>query len=212
RLDSPACRLRDRISRRPRRRARSLRAHSRRPGSARRLAGPLRVTWRVVLIACLALIVALGIRWLLPTDRSATPPISMPDTRFDYTLSDYSARFRDALDRVELMLSGPRLEHVWAERVARLQSPTFHIEPEGADWQGASDTGRILRDDELLILEGGVTLTHRAERGTIEVRTERLRYDRRERTITSDTPVAITQTASRLQSGGLRIELDKNVL
>lgn len=170
------------------------------------------MTWRVVLIACLALVVALGIRWLMPTDRSATPPITMPDTQFDYTLSDYSARFRDAEDRVELTLSGPRLEHVWAERVARLQSPEFHIEPEEADWRGSADSGRVLRDDEMLVLEGDVTLVHRAERGEIRVQTDRLRYDRRARTITSDTPVAITQAESRLQSGGLRIELDKNTL
>jgi LPS export ABC transporter protein LptC len=170
------------------------------------------VTWRVVLIACLALVVALGIRWLMPTDRSATPPITMPDTQFDYTLSDYSARFRDAEDRVELLLSGPRLEHVWAERVARLASPEFHIEPDGADWRGSAQGGRVLRDDEMLVLEGEVTLVHRGERGDIEVRTERLRYDRRARTISSDTPVSITQAESRLRSGGLRIELDNNLL
>lgn len=170
------------------------------------------MTWRVVLIACLALVLALGIRWLMPTDRSATPPITMPDTQFDYTLSDYSARFRNAQDEIELTLSGPRLEHVWAERVARLQTPEFHIEPAAADWRGSSESGRVLRDDELLVLEGNVTLVHRGERGDIEVRTERLRYDRRARTITSDSTVEVTQTESRLQSGGLRIELDKNLL
>jgi LPS export ABC transporter protein LptC len=170
------------------------------------------VTWRVVLIACLALVVALGVRWLMPSDRSATPPISMPDTQFDYTLTDYSARFRDAEDRIEFTLSGPRLEHVWAERVARLESPDFHIEPDDADWQGSSQRGRVLRDDEMLVLEGRVELVHRGERGDIEVRTERLRYDRRARTITSDTPVSITQAESSLQSGGLRIELDNNIL
>lgn len=170
------------------------------------------MTWRIVLIACLALVVALSVRWLMPADRSATPPISMPDTQFDYTLTDYSARFRDEHDQVEFTLSGPRLEHVWAERVARLESPDFHIEPDAADWQGSSESGRVLRDDELLVLEGNVTLAHRAERGAIEVRTERLRYDRRARTITSDSPVEITQMESRLRSGGLRIELDNNLL
>lgn len=170
------------------------------------------MTWRIVLIACLALVLALGIRWLMPSDRSATPPVTVPDTQFDYTLSDYSARFRDGDDTVELTLSGPRLEHVWAERIARLESPEFHIEPDGADWQGSSERGRVLRDDELLVLEGGVTLVHRGGRGEIVVETERLRYDRRARTITSDAPVSITQTESRLRSGGLRIELDNNLL
>jgi len=170
------------------------------------------VTWRIVLVACLALIVALGVRWLMPSDRSATPTISMPDTRFDYTLSDYSARFRDADNRVELMLSGPRLEHIWAERVARLEAPDFHIEPEGADWRGRAAQGRILRDDEMLVLEGGVSLVHRDDRGEIEVNAEHLRYDRRARTISSDRPVTITQRESRLRSGGLNIELDQNTL
>lgn len=170
------------------------------------------MTWRVVLTACAALLLALAVRWMMPTDRSATPPTSVPDTRFDYTLSEYSARFRDAEDRVELVLSGPRLEHIWAERVAVLEQPRFHIEPEGADWRGRSHSGRVLRDNEVLVLEGDIELTHRAEPDDIEVRTERLRYDRRRRTITSDTAVAIEQAGSFLQSGGLRIQLDDNIL
>lgn len=170
------------------------------------------MTWRIVLTACLALVLALGIRWLMPTDRSATPPTSVPDTRFDYTLTDFSARFRDADNRVELLLSGPRLEHIWAERVARLEAPEFHIEPEGADWRGSAAGGRVLRDEETLILEGDIELVHRAERGDLRVRTERLRYDRRTRILSADTPVEITQAGSILQSGGLIVELDNNLL
>ncbi|NBB92134.1 MAG: LPS export ABC transporter periplasmic protein LptC [Gammaproteobacteria bacterium] len=170
------------------------------------------MTWRIVLIACLALVVALGIRWMMPSDRSAAPDISLPDTQFDYTLSDYSARFRDAEDRVELLLSGPRLEHVWAERVARLDAPDFHIEPEGADWRGSARAGRILRDDEILVLEGDVSLIHRHERGELEINAERLRYDRRARTISSDDPVEITLAGDFLRAGGLNVTLDNNIL
>lgn len=170
------------------------------------------MTWRIVLTACLALILALGIRWLMPTDRSATPPTSVPDTRFDYTLTEFSARFRDADNRVELVLAGPRLEHVWAERVARVEAPEFHIEPEGADWRGSAANARVLRDQEVLILEGDIELIHRASRGELRVRTERLRYDRRTRILSADTPVEITQAGSILQSGGLKIELDNNLL
>lgn len=170
------------------------------------------MTWRVVLTACLALAVALGIRWMLPSDRSATPPLNVPDTRFDYTLSHYEARFRDAGDQIELLLSGPRLEHVWAERIARLESPEFHIEPDAADWRGRADHGRVLRDDEVLILEGAVELVHRHHQGNITVQTESLRYDRRTRTITSERPVRIAQVETWLEAGGLSIELDNNIL
>lgn len=170
------------------------------------------MTWRTVLIACLALGVALGIRWFIPTDRSATPPISIPDTRFDYTLTDFEALFRDADQQVELTLSGPRLEHVSAERVARLVEPVFHIEPEAADWRGRADSGRILRDDEVLILEGNVMFHHRNPDGPVEISAEQLRYDRRTRTITSTRPVTVVQAGSLLQSGGLIIELDDDML
>lgn len=170
------------------------------------------MTWRIVLTACLALVLALGIRWLLPSDRGATPPLTVPDTQFDYTLSEFSARFRDAEDRVELILSGPRLEHVWAERIARLEAPEFHIEPAAADWQGSADAGRVLRDDEVLVLEGNVELTHRDAGGDIRVHAEHLRYDRRTRTISSDRPVMIEQAGSWLRSGGLSIQLDNNIL
>ncbi len=170
------------------------------------------MNWRIVLSACLALAVLLGIRWLLPSDRSATPPLDLPDTRFDYTLSNYEARFQDADDQIELLLSGPRLEHVWAERVARLEGPRFHIEPEAADWRGRADHGRVLRDDEVLILEGAVELVHRHHDGDINVHAESLRYDRRTRTITSERPVRIDQAETWLEAGGLNIELDNNIL
>lgn len=170
------------------------------------------MTWRVVLTACIALVLALGIRWLVPTDRSATPPMAVPDTRFDYTLTDFSARFRDAENEVDLMLSGPRLEHISAERVAHVEAPEFHIEPTRADWRGSARRARVLRDEEVLILEGQVELAHGTERGELRVQAERLRYDRGARTISSDTEVDIAQGRSWLSAGGLIIRLDDNIL
>lgn len=170
------------------------------------------MTWRVVLTACLALGLALGIRWLIPSDRSATPPVSIPDARFDYTLSDYQALFRNAGNQVELELAGPRLEHVWAERVARLVEPRFHIEPQAADWRGQARLGRILRDDELLILEGEIVLTHEDPAGEVIIQAEELHYDRQARTISSTQSVRVEQADSLLHAGGLLIELDENLL
>src|SRR5690625_165016 len=126
-MDQAPGRFCQRSCRRPGRGARRLRTLSGHSGAARQLAGAVHVTWRTVLIACLALGVALGIRGFIPADRSATPPISIPDTRFDYTLTDFDALFRDADQQVELTLSGPRLEHISAERVARLIEPVFQI-------------------------------------------------------------------------------------
>lgn len=168
------------------------------------------MTLRVVLAACLALILALGVRWMIPTDRATGLPDSMPDTRFDYTLTDYSARFRDADDRLELELSGPRLEHISATRVALLEQPQFHIEPDGAGWQGQANQGRIQRGDEVLVLEHDVELRRPHPDGEIIVLAEILQHDRGLRTITSNRPVEFRQAGSRLHAGGLVIRLDNN--
>src|SRR5690625_7160796 len=122
-MDQAPGRFCQRSCRRPWRGARHLRTHTGHSGAARQLADAVHVTWRTVLIACLALGVALGIRWFIPADRSATPPISIPDTRFDYTLTDFDALFRDADQQVELTPSGPPLDQHSPERAAR---PTAH--------------------------------------------------------------------------------------
>jgi hypothetical protein len=70
---------------------------------------------------------------------SVQPP---PDTRFDYTLTDFSARFSDA-EGTELLVSGPRLEHDSATRVATLLEPRFQLDPTGSNWHGQSRTGRF---------------------------------------------------------------------
>src|SRR5690625_6864324 len=116
-MDQAPGRFCQRSCRRPWRGARHLRTHTGHSGAARQLADAVHVTWRTVLIACLALGVALGIRWFIPTDRSATPPISIPDTRFDYTLTDFEALFCVADQQVELILSWSLLEHVSAVRL-----------------------------------------------------------------------------------------------
>lgn len=170
------------------------------------------MTLRIVLAACLALVLALAVRWMMPSDRSASVPVSVPDTRFDYTLGDFEARFRNGANQLELIVSGPRLEHLSEERIAVVDQPRFHVEPQAADWRGNALRGRVLRDDELLILEGDIELRHRDPGGEIRVRAEQLRYDRTARTITSDQPVEVRQGESWLRSGGLTIRLDDNIL
>lgn len=171
------------------------------------------MSWRVVLAACLALLLALSVRWFLPTDRPPSPlSAEAPDTRFDYTLSDFSARFRNAQDIVELTVSGPRLEHVSETRIGMLTEPRFNIEPEGADWHGEARRGRILRDDEELVLEDEVILTRPHPNGEIRIQTESLHHHRARRTITSDKPVEIHQAGSWLHAGGMTIRLDDNII
>ncbi|MFW5927286.1 MAG: LPS export ABC transporter periplasmic protein LptC [Wenzhouxiangella sp.] len=170
------------------------------------------MSWRIVLAACLALLLALTVRWFMPTDRSTTPSTLAPDTRFDYTLTEFDVRFRDAEGGTELEVSGPRLEHIAEERVGIIAEPRFHIEPAGADWQGRARQGRILREDEELILEDDVVLVHNHPDGPIEIHATILRYHRLRRTIRSDEPVEIRKAGSRLDAGAMTIRLTDNII
>ena len=47
----------------------------------------------LVIAASIVLIVVVSFRWWLPGEHSSRTAINLPDTRFDYTLTDYQARF-----------------------------------------------------------------------------------------------------------------------
>lgn len=171
------------------------------------------MSWRIIIAGCLALVAVLVLRTWLPVEPPApSSELAAPDTRFDYTLTDFAASFRDENDRLELVISGPRLEHETGARVGRLSEPSFHIEPDGADWRGRAGTGLILREDEELVLEDAVELTHDHADGEIRVLAETLHHHRARRTITSDKPVEIHQAGSWLRAGGLIIRLDDNTI
>jgi LPS export ABC transporter protein LptC len=170
------------------------------------------VSGRLVLAACLALVAAFAIRWWLPGERVAMTAPAMPDTRFDYTLTDFSARFTDAEGAVTLLVSGPRLEHHSLTRIASLQEPRFHLEPAGKNWRGESRLGRFERDEELLIMEREVVLTQQLETGQLVIETESLHHHRLERTISATTPVEMRQPGTWLRAGGLMVRLDHDTI
>ncbi|MEE4638326.1 MAG: LPS export ABC transporter periplasmic protein LptC [Wenzhouxiangella sp.] len=162
----------------------------------------------VVLAACFALLLVLIVRWQFPDDRSSRITANLPDTRFDYTLTDFDARFSDADGRVELLLAGPRLEHDAATRIATLLTPEFHVEPQGANWRGRADRGRLLRDADEMVLEGNVVLEHPTAEGTVRIVTERLHHHVGQRTIEAPGPVEMTRPGHFIRAGRLKIRLD----
>jgi LPS export ABC transporter protein LptC len=170
------------------------------------------VSWRLILAACLALALVFLVRWMLPSERTPSALPELPDSRFDYTLSDFSARFIGEEGRVELLVSGPRLEHDSATRVATLTEPRFQVGPDGSNWQGRARQARFDRNDEVLVLEGNVVLTQPQEDGAVTVSGEALQHDRLARTIASDQPVEIERQGTWLRAGGLMIRLDQDLI
>ncbi|TVS10975.1 MAG: LPS export ABC transporter periplasmic protein LptC [Wenzhouxiangella sp.] len=211
-LDSRPRRPGHQRHRRLRRGARILRTAAGRARRAQGLAGQLPVTRRIVLTACLALVLVFLVRWQFPDDRSVRIAPTLPDTRFDYSLFDFRASFRAADGRVELLVSGPRLEHDSATRVATLFEPDFHIEPDGVNWSGRADRAELLREADEMVLAGNVVLEHPAPTGMVRITTERLHHHARERTIQSLSPVEMHQAGSFVQAGRMLIRLDDDTV
>lgn len=165
------------------------------------------MSWKIVLAATAIAALTLALRWLVPADRGPGRVIPPPDTRFDYALSGFTARFYDAQGGLELVVSGPRLEHDSQNRIALINDPEFHFEPEGADWRGRSRLGIIERDADRVILEQDVVLVHQLPAGMLRITTSRLQHERSQRTITGTEPVDINKPGTSLRAGGLSVWL-----
>jgi len=167
---------------------------------------------RVLLAAVGALVLVFLVRWQFPDDRSNRISPNLPDPRFDYTLTDFQARFHDENGQLELLLSGPRLEHDATSRIATIQSPDFHIQPQAANWLGHAEHGLLLRDVDELVLEGSIVLEHPIPDGQLTIRTERLRHSIGQRTIEAPERAVMRGPDSFIQAGRVVIRLDDDTL
>jgi LPS export ABC transporter protein LptC len=166
----------------------------------------------VLLAASLAVVVMVAVQWMLPSDRVFRSPTTLPDTRFDYTLSDFSARFQNPAGDVELILSGPSLVHDSATRIGTIADPRFELDPSGQHWSGQADQAELQREAEILSLRGNVRLARPLEEGLLEIRGERMHHHRSARTITADQPVDISTPSLQVQAGRALIRLDDDIV
>ncbi len=168
--------------------------------------------WSVIIAASLAILLVVALRWFWPSDRVQPPLVEIPDARFDYILSDFTARFTDPQGRIELLVSGPRLEHDSNVRIATMEQPRFEVRPETDHWTGRSDTGHFERDEDLLILQDNVVLTQPLDDVELTIESQALQHDRQARTISTTTSVEVHRPGTWLRAGGLMITLDKDLI
>ena len=168
--------------------------------------------WSVIVAASLALLLVFALRWFWPSDRVQTPTMEVPDARFDYILTDFTARFSDSQGHLELLVSGPRLEHDSSTRIVSVEQPHFQIRPESDHWTGRSDSGRFERDEDEMILQGNVVLTQPHEDGDVVIESQALHHHRSAGTISANTPVEIHRPGTWLRAGGLMITLEKDLI
>jgi len=153
------------------------------------------------------LVAAVAFRWWLPTERTPSPTISLPETRLDYQLGEFEAQMFDESGALEFLLSGPVLAHDPDTRVVALSRPEFRFEGNSRPWRGRADQGRFDRGMDTLDLIGQVELWQDLPEGRLTVHSERLQHQRPARTISADVPVRLTRPGTELNAGGLMIHL-----
>lgn len=167
-----------------------------------------RARYGVAAVLGLAALVA-GNWWLNRVFEAEPPPPPVVDSRIDYALRDFTAAFFDTEGRQTLRVSGPALAHDALTLEARIESPTFELEPGEGEWSGRADRGIVERDVQRLTLIGNVTMTRPDRRGPLRVASERVIYERPGNVARSPGPARVEQAGDLLTGGSLEIWIDE---
>jgi LPS export ABC transporter protein LptC len=170
------------------------------------------VNRRLIALASLSLAIVFLVRVWVPSDRAMRTIPALPDTRFDYTLNDFRSEFFNSQGQLEWLIEAPTLTHESSTKTALIDAPTVVIEPNGSRLDARADRGRIIRDEDIIILTGNVVVRQTLLEGERVITSETLHHNRRQRTIVAETDVNITEPGAKLRSERLRIDLDSETL
>lgn len=167
---------------------------------------------RIIAIASLALVIVFVIRWWMPSDRTIRSLPTLPDTQFDYTLSDFRSEFFNTEGVLEWVIEAPELVHDSKTKVATIQSPIILIEPGINTWEATAKQAMVYRNEDKIVLMGDVVIRQPFGTGDRVIRTQRLHHDRRQRTISTNDTVELTEPGAFLEAGGVLIDLDTDTM
>ncbi|HKL51646.1 MAG TPA: LPS export ABC transporter periplasmic protein LptC [Wenzhouxiangellaceae bacterium] len=171
----------------------------------------------LLFVFALAVLVT-GNWWLDQTWQPETPAPEAVEQDIDYALGDFEAQFFDTEGTLTLDVAGPRLEHDAVTRQALIPEPRFVIDPAGQAWAGTAEMALVERDSRRLTLQGDVHIEKPHPRGTIQIESDEIQYDRSAATLHSPGPAVMRQDGTELTGGTLtawideeRMELDQDV-
>lgn len=148
----------------------------------------------------------------MPTDRSVRSIPALPDTQFDYTLTDFKSEFFNSDGMLEWVITAPLLTHNSSAKTAIIELPEIEIEPGQSQWQATARQAIIHRNEDSIELVGNVVIEQPLPSGLRVITTERLHHDRRERTIRATEPVEMRDPNAIIRSGGLVIDLNTDTM
>lgn len=108
-------------------------------------------------------------------------------------------------------VSGETLTSFELDEQIQITRPTFELRTEQGHWTATSQRGVFYQSDNMLSLDGNVTLQKYDTEAPVIMQTEQLNYYPDVRLAQTSTPVSIQTTGHEIQSDGISVDLANSV-
>jgi LPS export ABC transporter protein LptC len=168
--------------------------------------------------ALLVIALILGVILLWETPNKLLTPFDelAPQNQFPYAVVeqahtqhfDEQGKLSYEFDAKSLKHFRINLKHISAEDYTQLDAPEFTLQAEAAPWYATANNGTLTQKGELLTLWPNVRIWQTNKEGEIiELNTERLEIQPREKIIRTDALVQIISPQGRIQAKGIQVDL-----
>jgi len=167
---------------------------------------PLRTRRGIAVLAVLCL----ATFWLAgQQERPEAGPIAGLDPQLDYALSNFEMLAYDENGAPAVRIVAPRLASDARTGIGRIEAPRVEVNHEGKRWNMLARSAVVSDDQEIVLLQGAVTLTRRgdAPRDRLDVESEEVTLEVTPRIARSEQAVRVTDPAGTLTGRGFEVDM-----
>ncbi len=138
-----------------------------------------------------------------------TAQLQIPDN-IDYFLTNVKYRAIDDRGRIDYEFSSNRLEHRPLNDISLIESPALMIHQDAGLWRISARAGELQHDQELFWLRHDVLMQKSGE-AVFELQAQSVRFDPANDLVSSDQPVLLRQSQSRIEANTAVFDLAEKV-
>jgi LPS export ABC transporter protein LptC len=160
-------------------------------------------------IAAVGLLAALSFWLNRESGEDAPSAIAGLDTRLNYALQDFKARYYDQQGRLAGTVTAPRLANDAETGIGVIDRPRFQVVHEGHHWTILSESATVSPDQERVVFSGPVSLLGRdqAQGGEVSIQTSEVTLEIDPRVAHSDEAITIVEDRNTLNAFGFRLDM-----
>ncbi len=172
--------------------------------------------FRYILVLLLVLLLTIFTRWLLTSVEQPVAP-GKPEERHDpdYFISDFSVTVYDDKGSPAYRVKAEHLDHYPDVDILKIkQLQVEYLEKTAQEWIALADQGTAYQNIEVLDLKDNVKVMRNTQQldKMLTLYADQLRIDFLKRQATTDSKVKIVGKNSKIESIGMRVDLDRGIL